>query len=54
MNMSWSCGMFLATVFVLINLTGQIGGVIMVLARFRVPIACGTLFFIVILQVSLI
>ncbi|KAG5672965.1 hypothetical protein PVAND_003052 [Polypedilum vanderplanki] len=50
MNMSWGCGMFLATVFVFINLVGQIGGVVMVLARLRVPIACGLLFFIVILQ----
>jgi hypothetical protein len=51
MNMSWGCGIFLATVFVFINLVGQIGGVVMVLARLRVPIACGLLFFIVILQV---
>lgn len=43
--------MFLATVFVLINLFGQIGGVVMVLARLKVPIACGLLFFIVVLQV---
>lgn len=50
MNMSWGCGTFLATVFVFINLVGQIGGVVMVLARLRVPIACGLLFFIVILQ----
>jgi ER-derived vesicles protein len=51
MNMSWGCGMFLATVFVLTNLLGQVGGVIMVLARLKVPIACGLLFFIVCLQV---
>lgn len=51
MNMSWGCGTFLATVFVFTNLVGQIGGVVMVLARLRVPIACGLLFFIVILQV---
>lgn len=52
MNMSWNCGKFLATVFVLVNLCGQIGGVVMVLGRFRVQIACGLLFFIVVLQVS--
>ena len=39
--------------FVLINLTGQVGGVVMVLARFQVAIACGVLFFIVCLQVSI-
>lgn len=53
MNMSWGCGMFLATVFVLTNLLGQLGGVVMVLARLKVPIACGLLFFIVVLQVKL-
>lgn len=51
MNMSWNCGKFLATVFVLVNLLGQVGGVVMVLGRFRVQIACGLLFFIVVLQV---
>lgn len=51
MNMSWGCGTFLATVFVFINLVGQLGGVVMVIGRLRVPIACGMLFFIVILQV---
>jgi ER-derived vesicles protein len=54
MNMSWGCGMFLATVFVLLNLLGQVGGVVMVLARLKVPIACGLLFFIVCLQVKFI
>lgn len=52
MDMSWGCGKFLATVFVLINLVGQIGGCVMVLGRIKVPIACGVLFFIVILQVN--
>lgn len=50
MDMSWGCGKFLATLFVLINLFGQIGGCIMVIARFRVTIACSILFFIVVLQ----
>jgi uncharacterized membrane protein YphA (DoxX/SURF4 family) len=36
--------------FVLVNMIGQLGAVAMVLTRFKVDIACGTLFFIVILQ----
>lgn len=51
MDMSWGCGKFLATVFVLVNLFGQLGGCVMVIIRYRVPIACGVLFFIVVLQV---
>lgn len=43
---------FLATVFVLVNLFGQLGGCGLVIARFKVEIACGMLFFIVVLQVS--
>ena len=54
MDMSWGCGKFLATVFVLVNLIGQLGGCVMVIARFKVEIAVGILFFIVILQVSVI
>ncbi|XP_024887126.1 surfeit locus protein 4 homolog [Temnothorax curvispinosus] len=50
MDASWGCGKFLATVFVLVNLVGQLGGCIMVIGRWRVSIACGVLFFIVILQ----
>ncbi len=50
-DISWGCGWFLATLFVIINLLGQLGGVGMVMARFRVDIACGVLFFIVVLQV---
>lgn len=52
MNMSWGCGYFLATVFVLINLLFQLGGCVMVIVQFKVPIACGILFFIVVLQVN--
>lgn len=52
MDMSWGCGKFLATVFVLVNLIGQLGGCAMVIFRYRVNIACGVLFFIVVLQVS--
>jgi len=50
MDSSWGCGYFLATLFVFINLVGQLGGCVMVLGRFKVDIACGLLFFIVVLQ----
>ncbi|XP_044757020.1 surfeit locus protein 4 homolog [Coccinella septempunctata] len=50
MNMSWGCGFFLATIFVLVNLIGQLGGCAMVIFRYKVTIACGVLFFIVVLQ----
>lgn len=50
MDMSWGCGKFLATLFVLINLIGQLGGCVAVIGRWKVSIACGVLFFIVILQ----
>ena len=51
MDISWGCGKFLATMFVIINLFGQLGGCIMVLMRLKVPIACIILFSIVCLQV---
>ena len=50
MDISWGCGWFLASMFVVINLVGQLGAVAMVLTRYKVDIACGILFFIVILQ----
>jgi len=50
MDISWACGYWIATTFVLLNLVGQLGAVAMVLARYKVDVACGTLFFIVILQ----
>jgi len=50
MDASWGCGYFLATMFVLINLVGQLGGCVMVLCRLKVDIACAVLFFIVVLQ----
>jgi len=50
MDISWGCGWFLATMFVVINLLGQLGGVAMVMTQFKVEIACGVLFFIVVLQ----
>lgn len=50
MDASWGCGQFLATMFVIVNLFGQLGGCVMVLGRLKVDIACGMLFFIVVLQ----
>jgi len=50
MDASWGCGYFLATLFVFINLFGQLGGCFMVLGRIKVDIACGVLFSIVVLQ----
>lgn len=46
------CGWFLSTAFVLVNFFGQLGGVGMVLTRYKVDIACCILFFIVCLQVG--
>ncbi|XP_060069808.1 surfeit locus protein 4-like [Ylistrum balloti] len=50
MNSTWGCGWYLATLFVLVNLIGQLGGCVMVLSRQKVPIACGILFSIIALQ----
>merc|ERR1719273_3043448 len=50
MDISWGCGWFLDTMFVVINLIGQLGGVIMVMSKLKVEIACGILFFIVVHQ----
>uniref|UniRef100_A0A0B7AFH9 Surfeit locus protein 4 n=1 Tax=Arion vulgaris TaxID=1028688 RepID=A0A0B7AFH9_9EUPU len=50
MNLSWSCGLFLATLFVIVNLLGQLVGCIMVLSRQKVSIACFILFGIITLQ----
>lgn len=49
-NHTWGCGYFLATLFVIINLVGQLVGCVMVLSRKRVNIACGLLFGIIALQ----
>lgn len=46
-------GWFLASIFVLYNLVGQLGAAGMVLTKKHVPIACGILFSIVILQVTI-
>ena len=47
----WSCGWIIATLFVVVNLFGQLAGCFMVLARLKVEIAVGLLFGIIILQV---
>uniref|UniRef100_A0A8C1DS28 Surfeit locus protein 4 n=1 Tax=Cyprinus carpio carpio TaxID=630221 RepID=A0A8C1DS28_CYPCA len=49
---TWSCGFYLATGFVLLNLIGQIGGCVLVLSRNCVQYACFGLFGIIALQVS--
>ena len=50
-NATWGCGWLLATLFVLINLVGQLTGCVMVLSRKYVNVACGILFGIIALQV---
>lgn len=47
---TWKCGWFLGVLFVLINLFGQIGASVMVIARKQVEVACYLLFGIIILQ----
>ncbi|KAK0140776.1 Surfeit locus protein 4 [Merluccius polli] len=47
---TWSCGYFLATCFVLINLIGQLGGCVLILSRNFVQYACFELFSIIALQ----
>jgi len=47
---SWGCGWVLGTLFVLINLFGQLGACVMVLSRKKVKIACGILFGIIAFQ----
>lgn len=47
---TWGCGAFLAVCFVLINLFGQIGASIFILARKQVKYACYGLFGIIMLQ----
>ena len=51
-NATWGCGWFLATMFVVTNLLGQLGGCMMDLSRKKVGIACGILFGIIALQVQ--
>uniref|UniRef100_A0A665VZM0 Surfeit locus protein 4 n=1 Tax=Echeneis naucrates TaxID=173247 RepID=A0A665VZM0_ECHNA len=51
---TWNCGRFLANIFVLLNLLGQLGGCVLILSRNFVQNACFALFGIIALQVSLI
>lgn len=48
----WGCGWFVATLFVIVNLVGQLAGCFMILARQKVEIAVGILFGIIVLQVT--
>ena len=50
----WGCGQILATLFVIINLFGQLGACFMVLSRKKVEIAVGGLFGIILLQVTIV
>ena len=50
---SWNCGAFIGTLFVMINLLGQIAGCFMVLGRIKVEIAVGILFGTILLQVKI-
>lgn len=47
---AWGCGRFLAGVFVLLNLLGQLGGCVLILSRNFVQYACFALFGIISLQ----
>merc|ERR550519_328385 len=48
--MSWNSSYFLAAIFILFNLFGQLGSVAMVLLRIKIDIACFILFSTVVLQ----
>ncbi|XP_033643226.1 surfeit locus protein 4-like [Asterias rubens] len=49
-DQTWGCGTVISTLFVLLNLVGQLAGCVMVLSRQKVPVACGLLFGIIALQ----
>lgn len=51
MDATWKCGSFLASLFVFVNLVGQLGSCVLVLIRKYVGVACGILFGIITLQV---
>lgn len=49
---TWGCGGFLANLFVVVNLFGQLVGCVMVMLRLKVEIAVGLLFSVISLQVG--
>jgi len=53
MNSTWGCGWLLASLFVLLNLIGQLGASAVVLVRRHVVTACGILLGIIALQVKI-
>ena len=52
MQYSWNCGSFLAHVFVIVNLIGQLVGSALVISRKYATVACWILLGITVLQVS--
>ena len=52
MMTSWNVGWFIGTLFVIVNLLGQLVPCGMILAKKKTDIACGILVFIITLQVS--
>ena len=52
MMTSWNVGWFIGTLFVIVNLLGQLVPCGMILAKKKTDVACGILVFIIILQVS--
>jgi len=51
MDATWSCGWFIAMMFIFLNLVSQLSCCIMVLARIHVGAACGILFAVIAVQV---
>jgi hypothetical protein len=49
---SWNVGWFIGTLFVIVNLLGQLIPCGMILARKKTDIACAILFFIIAFQVK--